>query len=63
MPLMKIGSICPISMQERIIGSELCLNCMFHNDTYQETKTEIFCVFPSEEEIIGDLDLKLDIIE
>lgn len=40
-----INSKCNI--MERIIGDTECLNCLFHNDTYNEPQGFIMCVFPN----------------
>jgi hypothetical protein len=53
MPQLEKGLECCLS-GHHIIGSELCLDCMFHNDTYPETETTIFCVFPDMAELMEE---------
>lgn len=34
------------TIMDRIVGSAYCMDCMFHNDTYDEPHNFIMCVFP-----------------
>lgn len=48
----KRGTLCPIKHRvlSVLVGSKMCLECLFNNDTYDCGPDEIVCVFPKEEE-------------
>ncbi len=47
MPLRRVREPCG-NIQGRLVGSDFCNDCLFHNDSYKELPETIYCVFPEE---------------